>query len=111
VISTRKKGKFIKIRPHKTDFIKLPNPKTILENALRSYVCVTKGDSIVVRFNKVDYNIDIMECKPKDSVSLTNVDVEVDFAEPLDFADQPQESLKPKSSINLDDDKLKKAHT
>jgi hypothetical protein len=23
------KGKFIKIRPHKTDFIKLPNPKTM----------------------------------------------------------------------------------
>jgi ubiquitin fusion degradation protein 1 len=83
------KGKFIKIRPHLTEFIKYPNPRAILENNLRNYVCLTKGDSITVQFNKKKYTIDILECKPKDAISLTNVDVEVDFDTPLDYKEEP----------------------
>jgi ubiquitin fusion degradation protein 1 len=82
------KGKFIKIKPHLTEFVMNPNPRTILENALRNYMCLTKGDTICVMFNKKKYMIDIVECKPKDSISLTNVDVEVDFDTPADYKEE-----------------------
>ena len=67
-----------------------PNPRTILENSLRHYLCVSKGDTITVMFNKKKYLIDIVECKPKDAVSLTNVDCEVDFDTPVDFKEESE---------------------
>ena len=84
------KAKLIKIRPHETEFIMNPNPRTILENNFRNYLCVTKGDTVTVQFNKKKYNIDIIECKPKDAVSLTNVDVEIDFDTPLDYKEEAE---------------------
>lgn len=84
------KGKFIKIRPHLTEFVMNSNPRAILENNLRNYVCLTKGDTITVKFNKKNYLIDIVECKPKDAISLTNVDVEVDFDQPLDYKEEAE---------------------
>ena len=39
-------GRFVRIQPHKTEFIDLPNPKTVLENSLRNYACLTKGETI-----------------------------------------------------------------
>ena len=47
-----KPGTFIKLQPHKTEFIENPNPKTILEYNLRNYFCVTEGDTISVKFGK-----------------------------------------------------------
>ncbi len=84
------KAKLIKIRPHETEFIMNPNPRTILENNFRNYLCVTKGDTVTVQFNKKKYYIDIIECKPKDAVSLTNVDVEIDFDTPLDYKEEAE---------------------
>lgn len=78
-------GKFLKIQPHKTEFIEQPNPKVILENGLRNYFCVTEGDTIAVEFRQKKYNIDIVECKPKKAVLLLNRDIEVDFAPPKDY--------------------------
>ena len=45
-----KPGTFIKLRPHKTEFIENSNTKTILEYNLREYFCVTEGDTISVKF-------------------------------------------------------------
>lgn len=84
------KGKFIKIKPHETEFVMNSNPRAILENNLRNYVCVTKGDTITVQFNKKKYLIDVVECQPKDAISLTNVDVEVDFEKPLDYKEETE---------------------
>ncbi len=41
-----KKGKFVKIQPHETEFINTSDPRAILEKELRSYTCLTKGDTI-----------------------------------------------------------------
>lgn len=104
-------GKFIKIQPHLTAFINNPNPKTILENQLRNYFCLTKGDTITVYFNKKSYDIDIIECKPKDAISTTNCDIEVDFETPKDYV-EPQESSsqfgKQSSSVKFNEEKIKK---
>lgn len=99
------KGKLIKIRPHLTEFVMNPNPRTILENNLRTYVCVTKGDTITVNFNKKQYLLDVIECKPKDTISLTNVDVEVDFDTPLDYKEELPELNKKSSSLVMNEDK------
>lgn len=100
------KGKFIKFRPHKTEFVMNPNPKVILENALRSYVCISKKDTITVQFNKKNYLIDVVECKPKDTISLTNVDIEVDFDTPLDFKEEEPKLNKKPSNLVVKEDKL-----
>ena len=80
-----KPGTFIKIQPHKTEFINNPNPKTILEYNLRNYFCVTEGDTISVKFGKKLYQIDILECKPDKAIRTLNCDLMVDFAPPKDY--------------------------
>jgi len=88
------KGSFIKFRPHKTEFVMNPNPKVILENGLRQYVCITKNDTITVEFNKKLYLLDVVECKPRDTICLTNVDVTVDFDTPLDYKEEEEKMKK-----------------
>jgi len=102
------KGKFIKFRPHKTEFVMYENPKVILENALRSYVCVSKGDTLTIQFNRKNYYIDVVECKPKDTICLTNVDVQVDFDTPLDYKEEEPKLTKNTSHlvVNNEDKKL-----
>lgn len=43
MLSNIPKGVFAKFRPHKTEFIELKDPKTILEVHLRNFVCLTKN--------------------------------------------------------------------
>eukprot|EP00340_Litonotus_pictus_P004288 CAMPEP_0170514552 /NCGR_PEP_ID=MMETSP0209-20121228/1132_1 /TAXON_ID=665100 ORGANISM="Litonotus pictus, Strain P1" /NCGR_SAMPLE_ID=MMETSP0209 /ASSEMBLY_ACC=CAM_ASM_000301 /LENGTH=162 /DNA_ID=CAMNT_0010798693 /DNA_START=384 /DNA_END=872 /DNA_ORIENTATION=+ len=71
-----------------------PNPKVILENGLRQYVCITKNDTITVEFNKKLYLLDVVECKPRDTICLTNVDVTVDFDTPLDYKEEEEKMKK-----------------
>ena len=81
-------GRFVRIQPHRTEFIDLPNPKTVLENSLRNYACLTKGETIQVTFNQKEYFINILECKPADAISTIETDMEVDFAPPLDYEEK-----------------------
>ena len=85
-----KPGTFIKLQPHKTEFIENPNPKTILEYNLRNYFCVTEGDTISVKFGKKIYNIDVIECKPDKAIRTLNTDIEVDFCPPKDYKEHPK---------------------
>ena len=121
------KGKFIKIQPHLTAFIENPNPKTILENNLRNYFCLTEGDTITVTFNRKDYLIDIIECKPKKAICTVNCDIEIDFAPPKDYKELEQKKpnytqqnsgninfsskeKKPVNEKNIEDNKFKGSH-
>lgn len=65
-----------------------------LETSLRSYSCLTTGDTIMVPYNNKKYYIDIVETKPSSAVSIIETDCEVDFAPPLDY----KEPEKPTSS-------------
>ena len=75
------KGKFIKIKPKEIEFETNSNAMAILESNLKNYVCVTKGDTITVQFDEKKYLIDVVECQPKDAISLTNVDLEIEYGE------------------------------
>ena len=84
------KARYVKIRPHLTDFIEKPNPKAVLEIALRSLSCVTKDDTIKVDFNSQPYYLDVLEIKNEqqqqcDAADIRETDLETDFAEPLDY--------------------------
>ncbi|ESQ51402.1 hypothetical protein EUTSA_v10016960mg [Eutrema salsugineum] len=79
------RGTFIKLQPHTQNFLDITNPKAILETALRSYSCLTTGDTIMVPYNNKKYFIDVIEAKPSSAVSIIETDCEVEFAPPLDY--------------------------
>lgn len=107
------KGTYIKLQPHTQDFLDISNPKAMfvvfrlnifwilshafeklsflhsffcsLETTLRSYSCLTTGDTIMVPYNNKQYFINVVEAKPSSAVSIIETDCEVDFAPPLDY--------------------------
>ena len=87
-----KKGTYIKIRPHKTELLDQGNQRVILEYCLRSFFCVTEGDTISIEVNKKAYDIDIVKCKPERAVMILNCNVEVDFDAPKDHKEPPKEN-------------------
>ena len=90
-------GSFIKIRPHKTEFIKLPDPKSILERILsRDYQVLTEGHTIQLKDEESDkvYEIDIVETKPDSIIKIIDINLEVDFDKPLDFVDEPEQKVR-----------------
>jgi ubiquitin fusion degradation protein 1 len=58
------KGSFVKFRPHSTDFIRLSNPKAVLERHLPKFSCLTQGDTIALAYQGRKYYIDVVEVKP-----------------------------------------------
>ncbi|KAK4747768.1 hypothetical protein SAY87_014354 [Trapa incisa] len=88
------KGTYVKLQPHTKDFLDISNPKAILETTLRSYSCLTTGDSIMVAYNNKKYYIDIVETKPANAISIIETDCEVDFAPPLDYK-EPERPVVP----------------
>ncbi|XP_076941321.1 uncharacterized protein LOC143610836 [Bidens hawaiensis] len=89
------KGTYVKLQPHTMDFLDISNPKAILETSLRSYSCLTTGDTIMVSYNNKKFYIDIVETKPSHAISIIETDCEVDFAQPLDYK-EPERPLKSK---------------
>ena len=90
------KGSFLKLRPHKTEFIELSNPKVILEKAMsRDYPVVHEGHIIVIYHEGKTYYIDVVEALPAPVVQIINSDINVDFDKPLDYVEP-----KPPSPVN-----------
>ncbi|XP_021716112.1 ubiquitin recognition factor in ER-associated degradation protein 1-like [Chenopodium quinoa] len=88
------KGKFVKLQPHTKDFLDISNPKVVLETSLRSFSCLTTGDTIMVDYNNKRFFIDVVETKPSSAVSIIETDCEVDFAPPLDYK-EPEKPSRP----------------
>ncbi|KAM7522174.1 hypothetical protein LguiA_012076 [Lonicera macranthoides] len=99
--SSLSKGTYVKLQPHTKDFLDVSNPKAILETTLRSYSCLTTGDTIMVAYNNKKFYIDIVETKPSAAISIIETDCEVDFAPPLDY----KEPEKPAKSAALSNKK------
>lgn len=97
------KANFAKIRPHKTEFIELPDPKAVLEIHLRNFVCLTQGDSININFANKDFKVDILELKPQSQYNtgiIIDTDLTIEFEQPLDYVEpvkKQKEILKDKS--------------
>lgn len=76
------KGKYVKLQPVSSEFLNIHNPRAVLENTLRNFATLTVGDCIVISYNQNKYEIEIVECKPANAISIIEADVNVDFAEP-----------------------------
>ena len=107
------KGNYVKLRPQTKDFLDISNPKAVLETTLRSYTCLTVGDSILINYNNKRYFIDIVEARPNDAISIVDTDCEVDFAPPLDYVEPVRsagagDGAKPGEPMDLGGDAEKK---
>ncbi len=56
-----------------------------LELELTNYACLSKNDTFTLSYNGERYQFDVLECKPEDYVAIVDADVNIDFAEPLDY--------------------------
>jgi len=83
--TTLPKGSFVKLQPISSDFLDIHNPRAVLENSLRNFATLTVGDCIVIDYNQKRYEIEIVECKPAQAISIIEADVNVDFAPPKDY--------------------------
>ena len=79
------KGSFVKLQPHTTAFTQLDNPRVVLERALRSFSCLTQGDTIAIQHGEQQFYLDVVEVKPGRAISIIETDVNVDFAPPKDM--------------------------
>jgi ubiquitin fusion degradation protein 1 len=82
---TLPKGTHVKLQPHTKDFLDIPDPKAMLEMALKTFSCLTTGDTILLPYENKKYYMDIIETKPCNAIGITDTDCEVDFAPPLDY--------------------------
>jgi ubiquitin fusion degradation protein 1 len=84
LINDIKTASFVKLQPHKTEFIDLPNPRALLENELRNFTCLHEGDTIRIRLpTKKTFDIDILQLRPDNDYKaccIINCNMEVDFA-------------------------------
>lgn len=79
-------GTYVKLQPHTSDFMRIPDPKSALETALRSYSCLTAGDTMMIVCAGKKFYIDVLETRPCSSaISIIETDCEVEFATPLDY--------------------------
>eukprot|EP00099_Drosophila_melanogaster_P015209 NP_524023.1 ubiquitin fusion-degradation 1-like [Drosophila melanogaster] len=81
---------FSKFQPHSTDFLDITNPKAVLENALRNFACLTRGDVIAIKYNKKVYELCVLETKPGNAVSIIECDMNVEFEAPVGYKDHSE---------------------
>lgn len=107
-------AKFAKFQPQSVDFLEISNPKAVLENALRNFATLTKGDVISINYNEKDYELCILETRPGDAVSIIECDMDVDFAPPVgyqepepSFPNKPTTSASSKNVLNKEKPQMK----
>lgn len=79
------KGEYVKFQPQTSDFLKISNPKAVLEATLRSFTCLTEGDTIAISYNDRVYYIDVKKVAPGEAISIIETDVNVEFEAPQDY--------------------------
>ncbi|KAL9168060.1 hypothetical protein ABFS82_05G136400 [Erythranthe guttata] len=84
------KGHYMKLRPHKTAFTELADPRVVLEKVLREFTCLGRGSTIVIKYNHVDFYFDVLEVSPGDVITLIDTDCEVEFAPSLEYYVEPR---------------------
>ena len=102
-------GHYVKLQPQSVDFLEIFDPKAVLENSLRAFACLTKGDVIALHYNKRIYELLVMETRPKDAISIIEADVEVEFAPPVGYEEPKKPS--PLSAIEEPVPTIKDAST
>ena len=93
------KGTKIKLQPSTTTFItNIYDPKEALEQCLKNFSCLTKGDIFDLHAYGEKYEIEALECEPEDAILVINADIEVDFEAPKDYVDESVSSTSTKKT-------------
>jgi ubiquitin fusion degradation protein 1 len=88
-------GRFVKLQPQSPSFLEISDPRAVLENAFRSFACLTKGDIFTFSYNDQTYDIAVLEIKPdtdQHAIVTMETDLEVDFATPVGYEPPPRTS-------------------
>ncbi|KAK1261569.1 hypothetical protein QJS04_geneDACA001325 [Acorus gramineus] len=94
------KAQYMKLQPQSREFLNLPDPKAILEKQLRSFCCLTEGDSFLITFGCRKLYFNVIEVTPGSAVSILETDCEVEFAPPLELNTVPSQ---PPPTLATDD--------
>lgn len=94
------KATFVKLQPQHVDFLDIHNPRAVLEHALRSYSCVTKGDVICLPYNNKNYHFMLKEVQPQDAACIIETDCNVDFDAPIGYKEPNSNSASTAKSSN-----------
>ncbi|CAI5994735.1 unnamed protein product [Closterium sp. NIES-65] len=70
-----------------------------LEMTLRSFSCLTAGESIMVAYNNKRYFINVVDARPGAAISIIETDCEVDFAPPLDYVEPARAPAAPSQGV------------
>lgn len=84
-------GNFIKLQPQSSAFLDISDPKAVLETSFRNFSCLTLGDIFTFSYNENTYRVAVLDVKPNGdshAISVQETDLEVDFAEPLGYAEE-----------------------
>ena len=101
------KGTDIKLKIVSKDFLKLTDPKTVLEKILSEYYpIVSVNETLSINYNNQIYYIDITECKPSNTIQITDVDLNVDFEKIDEPEKEKQDDKKEDPSNELLNEKL-----
>ena len=85
------KGSKVKIKPHTSNFLEIIDHKHFLERHLvKLYSTLTQGQTIKIPYEDSDLLIDILECEPRDTISIVDTDLEVDFEAPYDYVEEKE---------------------
>jgi ubiquitin fusion degradation protein 1 len=83
-------GSFVQLEPQSPDFLDISDPKAVLENTMRNFATLTKGDVFQFSYNDRVYEVAVLQVKPESDVSAVCVietDLEVDFAAPKGYVE------------------------
>jgi ubiquitin fusion degradation protein 1 len=86
-------GSFVKLQAQSTAFLEITDPKAVLENAMRNFSCLTKGDIFSFSYADQIFSMAVLEVKPalsSNAVSVLETDLEVDFDTPVGYVDPPR---------------------
>jgi ubiquitin fusion degradation protein 1 len=77
LLTTAGIGTFALFEPQSVDFLDISNPKALLENTLRNFACLTKGEIIVIRYNNRIYELKVLDTKPTEAINIIECDLDV----------------------------------
>lgn len=83
-------GTFVQLEPQSPDFLQISDPKAVLENTMRNFSTLTKGDIFQFSYNDSVYDIAVLQIKPESAsmaISVIETDLSVDFAAPKGYVE------------------------
>ena len=86
---------YARFQPQSVDFLDISNPKAVLENALRNFACLTKGDVIAIQYNNRQYELCVLEVRPQNAVCIIECDISLEFDAPVGY--QPEKKEQPET--------------